>query len=83
MNLNFSSNGRSYTASSTDIFMDNGAKVFFIANGKHANPVAPRVELTAKEWRRIKGHLTQLDYEAYYGRKPLMKGIIIYKLNSN
>jgi len=83
MNLNFSSNGRSYTATSTDIFMDNGAKIFFIANGKHASPTAQRVELSAREWQRIKPNLTPVDYEAYYGRKPLMKGVIIYKLNNN
>jgi IMP cyclohydrolase len=83
MRINFSSNGRSYTATSTDIFMDNGAKIFFIANGKHANPTAQRVELSVREWNRIKQHLMPVDYEEYYGKKPLMKGIVIYKLNNN
>lgn len=83
MTINFNSNGRSYTATTTDIFMDNGARIFFIPNGKHANPIEPRVELSAREWQRIKQHLTPVDYESYYGRKPLMKGIVIYKLNNN
>lgn len=80
MKITFSSNGKNYTATSADIFMDNGVAIVYIANGKHAHPTARRVVLKATEWVRIKAHLSPVDYEQYYGRKPLMKGITIYQL---
>lgn len=80
MKLTFSGNGKNYTATSNDIFMDNGVRVVYIQQGKHANPTASRVEVKPTEWARIKEQLSHVDYEAYYGRKPLMKGINIYQL---
>lgn len=83
MNVTFSSNGRNYTATSNDIFMDNGARIVFILNGKHANPTAPRVELKPKEWERIKPQLRKVDYESYFGRKPAVNGVNIFAIKNN
>lgn len=78
--LTFSSKGVNYAVSDKDIFMDNGAAVVFIQNGKYANPTATRISLPATEWQRIKPALSQVDYEEYFGRKPLMKGVSIYQV---
>lgn len=78
--LNFNSNGTTYTATEHDIFMDNGAKVVYIKGGKFADPAERRVELKPTEWQRIKQNLKPVDYEKYYGRKPLMSGVAIYQL---
>lgn len=83
MNVTFSSNGRNYTATSNDIFMDNGARIVFIAGGKYSNPTAPRVELKPKEWERIKPYLLQVPYEEYYGRKPAVSGVNIFTIKQN
>lgn len=80
MKLTFSSNGSNYTATEQDIFMDNGVNVVYIKGGKTANPIATRVPLKTTEWQRIKPKLTEVDYETYYGRKPLLKGVSIYKI---
>lgn len=79
-NVTFSSKGNNYTATDRDVFMDNGAKIVFIKNGKQADPAAARVELGDREWQRIKPHLNHIDYETYYGRKPLMNGVSIYQV---
>lgn len=83
MNVTFSSKGRSYTATSNDIFMDNGARVVFIAGGKYSNPTEPRIELKAKEWERIKPHLAQIPYEEYYGKQPSVSGVNIFIIKQN
>lgn len=80
MNLTFSSKGRNYTATNKSIFMDNGSVIMFIEKGKDEPVYAQRVHIGVKEWQRIKPQLDQIDYEKYYGRKPLMKGISIYKV---
>lgn len=78
--LTFSSNGSNYAAASIDIFMDNGANVVYIKGGKHANPTERRVAIGPKEWQRIKPQLAAIDYEQYYGRKPLLAGVSIYQV---
>ena len=80
MNVTFSSGGANYTATDRDIFMDNGARIVFIKNGKQADPAEWRIVLSAREWLRIKPHLNAIDYEQYYGRKPLLPGINIYQV---
>lgn len=82
MKLTFSSNGSNYTATEHDIFMDNGANVVYIKGGKTANPTASRVPIKAAEWQRIKPMLNPIDYETYYGRKPLLKDVAIYQIRS-
>lgn len=79
-NVNFSSRGSNYTATASDIFMDNGANIVFIRNGKYASPAAPRVPVTPNEWSRIKSRLTEIGYEEYFGRKPAIGGVTIYKV---
>ena len=79
-NLNFSSRGSNYTATGSDIFMDNGARIVFIPNGKYANPTVDRVPVADKEWDRIKPNLIEIDYEGYFGRKPSVKGVTIYQV---
>lgn len=80
MNLTFSSGGTNYTASTNDIFMDNGAMISYIRNGKYSDPTERRIHLSDKEWRRIKPALVQLDYEKYYGRKAAISGVTIFKV---
>lgn len=82
MNVTFSSNGRNYTATSNDIFMDNGVRIVFIAQGKHANPTAHRVQIKPKEWERIKPQLAKVDYEKYFGRKPAVNGVNIFTVKT-
>lgn len=82
MTVTFSSNGINYRATEKDIFMDNGAKVFFIENGKHANKEGVRVTVSSNIWQRIKPHLISVDYEQYYGRKPLMKDVQLFKVKT-
>lgn len=82
-NVTFSSKGSNYTVTSNDIFHDNGIKVVFVKGGKTANPTAPRPEIGPAEWARIKPQLTAIDYEKYYGRKPVLKGVTIYKINES
>jgi len=79
-NVNFSSKGKTYTATGESIFMDNGAVIMFIEKGKDEPVYAERPHIGLKEWQRIKPQLTPVDYEAYYGRKPLMTGVSIYKV---
>lgn len=79
-NVTFSSKGKSYTATDRSIFMDNGAIIMFIEKGKEEPVYAQRVHVSEKEWRRIKPQLNPVDYEAYYGRKPLMNGVSIYQV---
>lgn len=78
--ITFSSRGNNYTATSKDIFMENGTVILFIKNGKQSDPMAKRVELGKKEWLRIKPQLIPVDYEKYYGRKPLVNGVNIYQV---
>lgn len=80
MNVTFSSRGSNYTATHKDIFMNNGSVLLFIKNGKFANTYAPAVQLSKQEWQRIQPQLTQVDYEQYYGRKPLVSGVYIYQV---
>jgi len=80
MNITFNSNGKIYTATSSDIFMDNGAQIVFIKDGRAANPASARPRIGNKEWFRILPQLTMVNYEEYYGRKPLFQGISIYKV---
>lgn len=63
-----------------DIFMDNGARIVFIKNGKHSDPAAPRIPISQKEWTRIMQQLKEIDYSEYFGRPPLLEGIKIYKV---
>lgn len=78
--VTFSSNGTNYRATNRDIFMDNGVQVVFIEKGKHSDPTSKRVPIKQNEWQRIKQYLTAVDYETYYGRKPLMTGVSIYQV---
>ena len=78
--VTFSSNGTNYRATHQDIFMDNGALVVYIEMGKHSDPTSKRVPIKQAEWERIKPQLNPVDYEAYYGRKPLMSGVNIYQV---
>ena len=80
MNLTFSSNGTNYTATAQDIFMDNGARKTFIRGGKQAGTYATAIPITDREWSRIKPQLNPVDYEAYYGRKPLVSGVNIFQI---
>lgn len=79
-NVTFSSKGRSYTATKESIFMDNGSIIMFIEKGKQEPVYAQRVHIGQKEWERIKPQLNHVDYEAVYGRKPLMAGVSIYQV---
>lgn len=78
--LTFSSNGKNYTATEASIFMDNGAVVMFIEKGRNEPLYSKRPDVSVKEWKRIKPQLTAIDYETYYGRKPLLNGVAIYQL---
>lgn len=78
--VSFSSNGSNYTATDRDIFMDNGIKIVYIKGGKHSSPTAARIELKPTEWRRIKPALMPIDYESYYGKKPLVNGVQLYQV---
>jgi len=80
--LAFSSNGSNHIATTRDIFMDNGTAIVYIREGKYSNPNENRVHIGDKEWQRIKHQLTPVDYEEYYGRKPIMKGVKIYKIKA-
>jgi len=80
MNVTFSSRGTNYTATPQDIFMENGISRMFIKGGKNASFSVNNVLLSAKEWQRIKDSLVPIDYEKYYGRKPLVQGVIIYQV---
>lgn len=80
MNVTFSSSGNNYTATDKDIFMDNSARIVFIRGGKQAGIERPTIQISPSEWRRIKPHLHAVDYEGYYGRKPLVGGVTIYKV---
>lgn len=79
--MNFSSKGKNYTATIEDIFMNNGATIVYIKRGKFASQVAQRVLISDKEWQRIKPLLCEIDYEQYYGRKPLVN-VTIYTVKS-
>jgi len=76
----FSSRGQLYTATSNDIFMDNGAIIVFIKDGRAAKVDAHRPPLSQKEWERILPFLQKVEYEEYYNRKPLLSGVSIYRL---
>lgn len=78
--LNFSSKGKNYPIGSQDIIIDNGTIVQYVPNGKYARPFEDRITINANEWQRIKPQLMEIDYETYYGRKPLLTGVSIYKL---
>lgn len=80
MKITFSSRGKNYTATKESIFMDNGSVIMFIEKGINEPVYAQRVHISAKEWQRIKPQLNPVDYEAYYGRKPLLSGINIYQV---
>lgn len=82
-NITFSSKGQNYSVKDNDIFYDNGVKVVFIRGGKTANPTAHRPEVGPVEWKRIRPQLIQVDYEKYYGRKPVLSGVSIYKINQS
>lgn len=79
--MNFSSGGKTYTASANDIFMNNGATIVYIEKGKYSSQIAPRVLISDREWQRIKPLLSEIDYEQYYGRKPLVN-VTIYTVKS-
>jgi hypothetical protein len=78
--VTFSSQGKNYIATESDVFMDNGVKIVYIKGGKTANPTATRIEVGNNEWHRIMPKLNPIDYEAYYGRKPALSGISIYQV---
>lgn len=78
--VTFSSSGNNYTATDQDIFMDNGARVVYIKDGRNSHPEAKRIEIPSREWFRILPKLAMVDYEKYYGRKPLLNGVVIYQL---
>lgn len=82
MRLKFSTKGKNYVATEQSIFMDNGATVMFIEKGKDEPLYAQRVHITQKEWQRIKPQLSAIDYEQYYGRKPLLQGVSIYQVKN-
>lgn len=79
-NVTFSSKGKNYTATQDSIFMDNGVVIMFIEKGRNEPIYAQRVHVSKNEWQRIKQHLAAIDYEAYYGRKPLLGGVSIYQV---
>lgn len=82
MNITFSSRGRNYTAAPNDIFMNNGIVIVHIKDGKYSSPNDARRPLSPKEWARIEPMLKKIDYEEYYGFKPLLPGVNIYQLKN-
>lgn len=66
-----------------DAIMDNGARVLFIdGDNKGANNLNS-VVINEQAWERVKSYFVPITYESFYGKKPLMTGILMYKLNIN